>query len=41
MRFPADGEFVFPRGLAPLSIDLEADLGDYWEPNVWIVHAPD
>jgi GNAT superfamily N-acetyltransferase len=38
MVFPADGEYVFPRGLAPLRIDTSEDLGDYWEPNVWIVH---
>ena len=38
MRYPADGEYVFPRGLAPLRIDRTKDVGDYWEPNVWIVH---
>jgi GNAT superfamily N-acetyltransferase len=36
MRFPADGEYVFPRGLAPLSV--RGDRGEYWEPNVWVVH---
>lgn len=38
MAFPADGEYVFPRGLATVAIDRGRDLGDYWEPNVWIVH---
>ena len=38
MTFPESGEYVFPEGLAPLRIDREADLGDYWEPNVWMVH---
>lgn len=38
MRFPDSGEYVFPEGLAPLRIDRDADLGDYWEPNVWMVY---
>jgi GNAT superfamily N-acetyltransferase len=36
--FPESGTYVFPRGLAPLEIDREADLGAYWEPNVWVRH---
>jgi GNAT superfamily N-acetyltransferase len=36
MRFPAEGDFVFPAGLAPLSV--RADTGTYWEPNVWVYH---
>jgi GNAT superfamily N-acetyltransferase len=40
MRFPESGEYVFPEGLAPLTIDVEADVGRYWEPNVWMRHAP-
>lgn len=38
--FPESGEYVFPEGLAPVHIDREADLGSYWEPNVWMVHPP-
>ena len=38
MAFPESGEYVFPRGLAPLTVDREADLGAYWEPNVWMHH---
>jgi GNAT superfamily N-acetyltransferase len=41
MRFPGDGSYTFPRGLAPLEIDHATDRGSYWEPNVWIVHALD
>jgi GNAT superfamily N-acetyltransferase len=37
MAFPDDGEYTFPRGLAPLSV--QAGQGRYWEPNVWIVHT--
>jgi GNAT superfamily N-acetyltransferase len=39
MRFPGDGEYTFPAGLAPVEIDHGRDLGSYWEPNVWIVHT--
>jgi GNAT superfamily N-acetyltransferase len=39
MRFPDDGLYTFPAGLAPVEIDHGRDLGSYWEPNVWIVHA--
>ena len=38
MVFPESGEYVFPRGLAPLTIDRERDVGRYWEPNVWMRH---
>jgi GNAT superfamily N-acetyltransferase len=40
MRFPETGDYVFPHGLAPLSVDLETDVGTYWEPNVWMAHRP-
>jgi hypothetical protein len=35
-EFPADGEYVFPRGLAPLHV--RNGVGRYWEPNVWMLH---
>jgi len=36
MELPQPGEYVFPGGLAPLTV---ADgLGSYWEPNVWMQH---
>ena len=38
MAFPESGDYVFPRGLATVAIDREADVGRYWEPNVWMVH---
>ena len=35
-HFPRDGCYVFPTGLAPLTV---ADgVGSYWEPNVWLRH---
>jgi hypothetical protein len=36
VAFPTDGEFVFPGGLAPLSV--QDGVGRYWEPNVWMLH---
>lgn len=36
MSFPADGQYVFPGGLAPLTVT--GDVGAYWEPNVWMLH---
>ena len=41
MAFPASGTYVFPRGLATVEIDRDADTGTYWEPNVWFVHTVD
>jgi hypothetical protein len=36
IAFPEDGQYVFPGGLAPLTVtDGE---GEYWEPNVWMLH---
>ena len=35
---PESDEYVFPGGLAPVTIDREADSGTYWEPNVWMRH---
>jgi hypothetical protein len=37
--FPEDGDYVFPRGLAPLAV--RGGRGEYWEPNVWMVHRSD
>jgi hypothetical protein len=36
MAFPADGEYVFPGGLAPLIVTR--GVGEYFEPNVWMQH---
>jgi hypothetical protein len=40
MAFPETGDYVFPDGLATVHIDRDADVGKYWEPNIWIVHPP-
>jgi len=36
VEFPADGQYVFPGGLAPLGV--RDGVGRYWEPNVWMLH---
>lgn len=36
MAFPEDGEYVFPGGLAPLTVS--DGTGAYWEPNIWMRH---
>jgi hypothetical protein len=38
MVFPESGEYVIPQGLATVAIDVEGDVGLYYEPNVWLVH---
>jgi hypothetical protein len=38
LALPESGDYVFPHGLAPVSVDRESDLGAYWEPNVWMIH---
>jgi hypothetical protein len=40
MPFPETGDYVFPAGLAPVHIDRERDTGEYWEPNIWMIHPP-
>ena len=36
--FPETGDYVFPAGLATVRIDREQDSGEYWEPNIWLIH---
>jgi hypothetical protein len=36
--FPETGDYVFPAGLATVHIDRDRDIGEYWEPNIWIIH---
>jgi GNAT superfamily N-acetyltransferase len=37
MRFPEDGEYVFPHGLATLVV--RDGIGEHVEPNVWLRHS--
>jgi len=36
MSFPDDGQYVFPGGLAPMTVNR--GIGTYFEPNVWMLH---
>jgi GNAT superfamily N-acetyltransferase len=38
-RFSESGDVAVPGGLVPVSVDREADVGEYREPNVWYFHA--
>lgn len=40
MQFPGSGPYIVPGGLVPMEIDCEAGIGNYVEPNVWMVHGP-
>lgn len=38
-RFPPEsGDYVFPYGLAPLTVECDGDTCTYWEPKVWMIH---
>jgi hypothetical protein len=38
MVFPESGEYVIEGALQPITIDVEADVGVYHDPNVWMHH---
>jgi len=38
LEFPLSGDYVIPKGMAPLRVDRTADLGTYVEPNIWVRH---
>ena len=40
MPFPETRDYVFPAGLAIVRIDRDNDIGEYWEPNIWITIKP-
>jgi GNAT superfamily N-acetyltransferase len=41
MEFPDSGSYVIDGALVPITIEREADRGDYVEPNVWMRHQVD
>jgi hypothetical protein len=38
LEFPVSGPYVVEGALNPVEIDLAADRGVYYDPNVWMVH---
>jgi len=39
LRFPESGPYVVPGALVPVIFDVDANLGTYIEPNVWMHHG--
>jgi acyl-CoA synthetase (AMP-forming)/AMP-acid ligase II len=39
--FTESGEYHVPGGLHPVHIDIEHDLGEYYEPSIWYQHFPE
>ena len=38
--FESTGEFVLADALQPMRLDRELDVGEYWDPCVWVEHTP-
>ncbi len=38
LTFCESGDHIVPGALCPIRVDIEADLGEYIEPNVWVLH---
>jgi|SRR6056297_398810 len=38
LKFYESGKYIVKGGLNPVKIDLENNLGEYIEPNVWVLH---
>lgn len=38
LRFFESGEYIVPGALMPVNMDVDEDVGEYVEPNVWVVH---
>jgi len=38
MHFGESNKYIIPGALNPVNIDLENDLGEYIEPNIWVLH---
>ena len=41
LEFPETGAYLPEGAAAPVAVDVEADLGVYLDPNVWMVHRLD
>lgn len=39
LSFQSSGLYIIEKALSPVYIDLEEDLGEYVEPNVWVIHS--
>jgi hypothetical protein len=39
LNFNSSGQYTIENALCPITIDLNKNLGEYIEPNVWIIHS--
>lgn len=37
-KFPASGDYILDQALLPVQVNKEKNVGQYVEPNVWVVH---
>jgi GNAT superfamily N-acetyltransferase len=38
LSFPVSGQYLPPLAATPVEVDVAADVGRYFDPNVWVVH---
>jgi hypothetical protein len=36
--FPVSGQYLPQLAADPVEVDVDADVGRYFDPNVWVVH---
>ncbi len=41
IKFLETGNYVIQGALRPVKINIEEDIGEYVEPNVWVLHEVD
>jgi hypothetical protein len=39
MVFPESGQYIIEGACQPVRIERESDLGEYYDPNVWMKHT--
>jgi len=39
MKFNRSGQYIVDKALIPIDIDIEKNIGQYLEPNLWMLHA--
>ena len=37
-KYPGNGDYIVAGALTPISIDTKKNIGEYIEPNVWILY---
>lgn len=38
VKFHTSGDYIVDKALIPINVDMKKNLGQYMEPNVWMVH---